>query len=654
MSWVRKGLICLLGLFLSLVLWGFSGSSVYAGFVAVFLGFTISLGLVTTCGWLLRASVLVVRSLPPLSVVVGLFLLSVSPAGAQTAPIPQPLPAPAPLGSVPNALETIIEQAASNAGTNTMPNSAFESLFNTVLDNTVAEQAAAAGAEGLGGPVTFGAMALTPTPVGSDCLAASCDAQGHVLPGPPPEFVPDGVPSGPVQLPADANWVCTAPSGAGECAESAPPLVEQMCKNQNSSAGEGFQSNGTDVNRSGDVWECGGTTVNPVHNVPAGTPVSVDVICCYNVTFSNPVGETADGTVITMDDIINGGPYPDPNNAIPGSGEGSTTPVSPEQIFPSGSAPPAGDNLPNVILPTSVSNEPASPTLISNLANNLGQQAASASNGQLSMPQGGISPAQVSQILSQSGTQLTVGQLFQPITTTSGQTISVTSNGQGGTVASGTPGGNSVGNVVSGGTSTGNLSSQQEMAQAAPCGNAIAGEQPCVTVLDFPWQQWSDQESTEINDCANEAPSSQTETCVQKQIADMARTQVQTQTQTQDLTDPYVSPLVQTQPEQKLTSPTVERFNDPVTEPLPQTGGSPIPPITLPLDEWPSVMDQLPNLNAAIGNGQCPTVTFTSTILNTTFQIGAQCLVLNAMQPYMAYVLPPIYLCMAFLLIMVA
>ncbi len=80
-----------------------------------------------------------------------------------------------------------------------------------------------------------------------------------------------------------------------------------------------------------------------------------------------------------------------------------------------------------------------------------------------------------------------------------------------------------------------------------------------------------------------------------------------------------------------------------------------IPPITLPFDEWPQVFKDfntdVPNMSA----GQCPTVSFTIGILNnTTFTFASQCLVMNALKPYLAYVLPPTYLFMALLFLMAA
>lgn len=193
------------------------------------------------------------------------------------------------------------------------------------------------------------------------------------------------------------------------------------------------------------------------------------------------------------------------------------------------------------------------------------------------------------------------------------------------------------------------------LANAQPCGNVAAGEQPCSDYMDFTfnpetgsWEWMGDaptiynsRQGTTLPAVPNTTILQQTQTEIATDTVTLPDMQIGTLTKS----NPYTDPKTQVQ---TITEPLSPSIVTTTTDVAPDN----LPPIVLPLNEWPQVFQDLNNLPDL--SGSCPTVSFYSSIFKTTFTISSQCLVMDAMQPYMQFVLPPTYLFLGLLFLMAA
>lgn len=581
-------------------------------------------------------------------------------------------------GPVTTILESAVWNKAAQVGASfpvPAAGTAMDTAFNNALATIGTADVAAAGGLAVGGAVSVGAMALMATmqasPIASDCVAATCDASGHVVAGVGPNagsqvFAPD--PSSPfgsfdLKMGMAQNWYCQNNDGSGMCGD----VIYDVAQSIGSQAAQGQTQTGPCYDRSGALWVC------PIKSTPQnGYMGEVDIICCYNVPLPGAGPGAPDvvapGDVFNMPKVISGQSQVPPSAAlaVPNSGVG---PVSPFGIVPSGNVSTTGGSSggtvggggggggftstagtgQGVAWPPSTMQKPANPQILADLANQIATQIATdlggGGSGQVGLPNT-ITASDIQQIELSLGRMINLNDLFAPVTTGTGQQVTVTSNGTPSTpLATGTS--------LTTGTSvqqfTGqNYPTQSTLSNASRCGNLLAGEQPCGVTIDAEWYQWMDQETAEIAACASATTLTLTASCAQTQLSLMTRTQVATQTATADKTDTLTSVQTAIQTATKTQDATLTATQDPVGT----SSGFPIPPIVLPFNEWPSVVQQFNSLDIPSIQGVCPTVTFTSTTLGKTFTISGQCLVMEALRPYLAFVLPPTYLFMAFLLIM--
>jgi hypothetical protein len=703
--------VCVLSLF-GVVL-RCSGFSIWSGLLRsvlallFFVARSVARGLrrlrVMLCGWScaaaapLRVVMSSVLRLLSASVLTAALLMPGGPAMGQTSTVG---------GSIINSLEGAVWNAASQGGPLTVSPTAFEASFNSAVTDMVTTSVGDAGAAAVGGGVSLGAVALGGLAVAgvavTYCMTMSTDACG--IPGMSngyPTFQP--TPNNPfssfdLQMATGMNyWYCQNSNGTGFCGTYLPDVAYQIANQIVQGAGAGCTMTGL-VDRVGDLWDVTYST-----SVPAGRcdgfigGGDTQFVCCYTVDYDAPGG----GVIVSPSDVFNvpsgdGGQMPEaswgtpPANNSPtispfdisvppgygeggaGSGPGAGLPTTGSGTSAGGTTSggpgnfgPAGGNSTGTggwTYPSNVLNEPASPVLIAELANDIAKLMESGTPGAepltLTLPSGGISPTAIAELIGQSSWP-TIGQLFAPLY--QGATEVTVVNGPNGTETTSvslTGATGATGTAVSTGAATGTglmtPGTSLTTTGPAPCGNMVVGELACGMTIEAEWYQWMDQESQEIAACSSTQTQTSLSTCVQTQISLMTRTEVAVQTQLQDQVDTKTSVTTVTQTLNPTQTPTETKLDDPV--PLP-TGTPPpnFPQITLPFDEWPGVIGQLPALNAALGAGQCPTVTFTSSILgNTTFTFGSQCLVMEALLPYMQYVMGAIYLVMALFLIMEA
>jgi hypothetical protein len=281
-----------------------------------------------------------------------------------------------------------------------------------------------------------------------------------------------------------------------------------------------------------------------------------------------------------------------------------------EAAGPGGGAPTPIDNLPNVITP-SESNLPANPQMVADIANGIINQITNLSTGG---PSGGI-PASGSGPVTAGGVAdwqqktgappITIGQLKAPVST---GTIQPNTNGVPqitGTV-------NPVPALTP--AQTPPTTAQQQAAPA--CGNVQAGQVPCGVYEDSPLPQ----------DALQGMP--------QLQIAPLLQPQTQPQVETLPLPQSFIDPSILTQ-------------TGPVTISPPN-----VPPISLPFDEWPQVMQTVTGAGPSFV-GVCPTIPWTSVVLHTTFVFGvSSCVLFEALRGYMVIFCGPTYMVLALMLIL--
>ena len=343
------------------------------------------------------------------------------------------------------------------------------------------------------------------------------------------------------------------------------------------------------------------------------------------------------------------GPLFDVGNAS--SGTLNASEADPADFQPAGSQPfttyqpPSGTAMSEPVNPATIA------SIINTVIHNMPSSYAPTASLQSAPP---VTSAGVQTLEKDLGYTPTLQDLFTPMASNDLVTVGTT-----GTAKSSVPVSTSL-STVSGG-----LSPYTSTATTPPCGNLLAGETPCGVTLDATYNPLTDtwewmQESplvpgatvTPVDPSTGKAlvPNPNTLPLQQTQTAELAQSQLQdiTVTGTQTITDTLTDPSTVIQTLTKTQPLTETKTRDAVTEP------PSIPPITLPFNEWPQVIQQF---NLAVPpslSGQCPTVTFYSTTLRSTFTIGAQCLVMDALKPYMAYVLPPTYLFLGLLLLMSA
>jgi hypothetical protein len=296
--------------------------------------------------------------------------------------------------------------------------------------------------------------------------------------------------------------------------------------------------------------------------------------------------------------------------------------------------------------------EPVDPALIANIAEKLRQAIADGGGPMAPMAQAmpPVSAGMVQTSEAQSGIFPSLGDLFNPV-----QSGAMVTTGAGGApVPSATT---SVALATNNpGTTAVDATTQKN---AAPCGNILAGQAPCATTLDFTFNprtgswEFDDGEPGLANQDqkkglarvpnTSDLQQTQKEVKTQTQTLTDGQTSTGTLTTTDVLTDPKVA--VDTLTQTQTATETARRT--PITQP---TG---MPPMTLPFNEWPQVMQDFNTKVPQLSTVTCPTVSFRSAILhNTKFTLSAHCLVMEAMKPWMAYVLPPTYLFMGLLLLM--
>ncbi len=546
-------------------------------------------------------------------------------------------------GSIGNLIEQTVTTKAAQLGlgsgelTGTALDAAFSAGELTVIDSATA----LAGAAAVGNPVTWGAVAAVGAAAlvgGTVCLTVGCDLSGIATSLSPVTYnAGSGVWNAVSYLIGGGTILYSGSSlllhkfvGTSQNAVGA-----QMCADSvgwNSGGGFGVVASTAWTYVSGSTGTCT-LHFNPNSIIPSG----------YNL----PEGFT----------IGSGTGYNLPSGGLSCAGGSAVFNVSgistPTTLNCAEDLPGAGGSSPFAWSPSTFSTaedaEPINPGLIANLANQVAQQVFPPSGtapGGFNMPSGSISSQDAAQVMQADRFTPTLGDMFgTPVAPNS----LVTLNSSGVAVPSVTPTGTSL-------TTTAPLDVSRTgtaLTTSAPCGNLMAGEQPCGDYIDAPWYQWMDEESAEVAACQSLA--AQTPSCVQTQINLMTRTIVTTQTATADKTDTLTSVQTATQTATLTQDATLTDLGTPRSVAIPSSSSLPLPSISLPFDEWPSVFNQLQSANLPAITGQCPTVTFTSSILhNTSFTISAQCLVMNSMAPYMAYVLPATYLFMAFLLIMAA
>lgn len=547
-------------------------------------------------------------------------------------------------GSIGNLLgQTVLTKAAQlgvDVGRLSLPalDAAFTSSELAVVDSAVT----AGGTAALGMPITWGAVAVVggaALVAGSAyCLTVGCDVSAILQ--------ATGLPMGQVWAPPSGSGTHWNLFGTSTPTGSATPLYSASFHNVTV-----ISSSQSDAANS--AFRQGYVTYPPsIYGVPSGP--------CYGLRQyggANSFLMTCDATkqagwavLITSNEtafVVPSGGLNCSSDMFTVPGSSGTLSCSEATAMPQlATDPPAGQSSPFKWGPTSYDSyadaEPFNPSTLANLANQVASHLDPSSG--ISLPQGSITAADVQQVELADRFTPNLGDMFG--TPVAEQSV-VVYNSSGQLVPSVAPNPSSMATTIDqmGNTLSSQLSTSTALKTAAPCGNTMAGQSPCSTIIDAPWYQWMDQETDETSACTSLAV--QTAACTLTQLQTMTRTKTMTATKTMDLTDTLTNPKTVVQTLTKTQTATMQELDTPVTPTSPN-----IPPITLPFNEWPQVFNQFNNTNFPDFSGTCPTVSVYSTTLKTQIKFDGQCLIMDALKPYMAYVLPPTYLFMALLLIM--
>lgn len=355
---------------------------------------------------------------------------------------------------------------------------------------------------------------------------------------------------------------------------------------------------------------------------------------------SAPIGKTTNYTIPPAG--LQGGPSFNVGNASSG------------QLSDAESAPPPG--VPTNIFKQTIGGfspsqqaEPASPDLIAGMANNMRSQMANSSDpgtAAVGKAMPNITGGMVATTEAETGFFPTLADLFNPVAqnsvVVSGGTVNPTPN---------------PGLIANAPTTMPTDSTIQK--NASPCGNVLAGQPPCDEILDFNWNprtgswEWDGGGGNGPNQNSGRNLPSVPNTSSLQQTQKEAATESQTLPDSRSKTD--TTTQVDTWTDPRTAIKTLQPTWQPQTVIQDQTVTTPpgLPPMSLPFNEWPDVINDFNTSVPLLGPGVCPTVQFTSTTLNnTTFTFAAQCLVMDAMKPYLQYVLPPTYLLLGLLFLM--
>jgi hypothetical protein len=598
-----------------------------------------------------------------LSLVVSSLLAFVVSASAQVLPplVPgmsiSPLTTfrPPPIG-LNNFMEDVISNSLAQTGTDVAISGggAFDAA---VTFGEGALETAAVGAGGVaavGNPVTWAgvaAFAAVGAGVGTYCLVEGCDVQQIMQSG----------------LQRAINLLPSLPLNVGT------PLWESS-----SQVGGGLfvGSNGYSTAQAvmDERWGSEASGCGP-YGTQTATAVQISCVVTITGLFANtyPFGELTAGAVAVSNWLI-------PPGGIPGGGGSAvfdepSPPPAPPLLDTSHLAPSTGTPQSGSIFGETASEytpgqlaEPLDPGLIAQVANDiindspgLQPQTTGGSSGGFTTGSGPVTSAGVQTAERESGYMPKLSDLFQPVQ----EGALVTTNPSGVNVPSST----SIANLSTTQPSAMSQTSTQ-LSNATRCGNIAGGEAACGVTLEMTFNpvsgDWEWMADSDLVPGTQSGTGSQTKTMTNLQtqtgtgVLQQTQTAVQTMTQTMSDTQTKTGTLTQTD---TLTDPktvvqtltkTQDATEDQTDTPVRPGSPPPFPPIILPFNEWPQVFNDFNNGNG-FGSGTCPTVSFTSTTLgNTKFTFASQCLVMDALAPYLVSVLPPTYLLLALFLIMSA